>query len=136
MQPHCSHLLQVLRAKGERQQLLQPLDNIAAVCFGQVDIPIRAELSHHLSAGTAGYDEGVPHVTGDGHGPEAGVPLGDGFLDGSALGAHPEAIAGVLHVAPGEDLPTGCEQRGAHWEPAVGAIGAVLGLLAAAQQEL
>lgn len=36
----------------------------------------------------------------------------------------------------GEDLPVGSEQRGAHREVAVGAIGAVFGLLAASQQEL
>lgn len=35
-----------------------------------------------------------------------------------------------------EDLPTGGEQRGSHREAAVGAIGAVFGLPAAAQQEL
>jgi len=35
-----------------------------------------------------------------------------------------------------EDLPAGGEQRGAHREAAVGAIGAVFGLPATAQQEL
>lgn len=186
---------------------------------------------------------GAP-LPGDGHGLEAGVPLGDGFLDGGTLGAHPQAVAGVLHVAPcgeaagtrsatlnpaafppgdflggegiciekpysvctaqsqalasafpaspiyfpyfpirrelwlaaagaggtstpcrprctpthghrvawgapkpkvggvvqprltSEDLPAGRKQRSAHWEAAVGAIGAVFGLPAAAQQEL
>lgn len=43
-QPCCSHLLQVLGAEGEWQQLLQPLDDIGAVRFGQVDVPVRAEL--------------------------------------------------------------------------------------------
>lgn len=118
--PRCSDLLQVLRAKGERQQLLQPLDNVGAISFGQVDIPVCAKLSHHLSAGTAGRDEVVPHVTGDGHGLEAGVPLGDGFLDGAALGAHPQAVAGILHVAPREDLSAGSEQRSSHREAAAG----------------
>lgn len=42
---------------------------------------------------------------GDGHGFEAGVPLGDGFLDGGALGTHPQAVAGVLYVAPCRDNP-------------------------------
>lgn len=42
--PCCSDPLQVLRAKGERQQLLQPLDNVGAICFGQVDIPVCAKL--------------------------------------------------------------------------------------------
>lgn len=46
-------------------------------------------------------------LPGDGHGPEAGVSLRDGFLDGGALGAHPQAVAGILHVAPcGEDPGT------------------------------
>lgn len=42
--PCCSDLLQVLRAKGEWQQLFQPLDNVGAICFGQVDIPVCAKL--------------------------------------------------------------------------------------------
>lgn len=43
---------------------------------------------------------------GNGHGPESRVPLGDGFLDGGALSAHPEAVAGILHVAPYGEAPT------------------------------
>lgn len=43
---------------------------------------------------------------GNGHGLEVGVPLGDGFLDGTALGTHTQAVAGVLHVAPCRDSPS------------------------------
>lgn len=39
-----SHLLQVLGAEGEGQELIQCLDDVGAVGFGQVDIPVLAEL--------------------------------------------------------------------------------------------
>lgn len=39
-----SHLLQVLGAEGEGQELVQCLDDVGAVGFGQVDVPVLAEL--------------------------------------------------------------------------------------------
>lgn len=55
--PRCSDLLQVLRAKGERQQLLQPLDNVGAICFGQVDIPVCAKLEEEKEEPDEGEEE-------------------------------------------------------------------------------
>lgn len=47
-------LLQVLRPKGGRQQLLDSPENIGTIRLGQVDSPVGAKLSHDLPAGPTG----------------------------------------------------------------------------------
>lgn len=88
---------------------------------------VGAELEQGLAAGAAGHGGSVIQVgDGDGKKTDAGAKVGDGVGDGGLLRTGGEAVAGVLHVAAGDDLlgmRWGEQKGGADAEAAVGRIG-------------
>lgn len=72
---------------------------------------VAGKLPQDLAAGSA-RGRRVSGIGDDDDAPKRSVSLRDGLEDSDALGAHREAVGGILDVAPGDDLTiVGLERR-------------------------
>ena len=79
-----------------------------------------------LPAHSTGSHEGLLQVGGNSNAGDLSVALRHGLQHGRPLGAHREAVAGVLHVAACDGAGgglVGAEDGGPHLELAVGGVG-------------
>lgn len=117
---------QILRTKGNRQQLVHCHPHVRAISLSQVHLPIRAKLSHELSTTPTGRDELLAQITGDDNGPEGPAALRHGFSNGVPLSALAQVITSILHIATSEYPVVLGQQRRPHSEFTVGTVGSSL----------